>query len=74
MDVSLWLAFVGATTALLLIPGPTILLVLSYALTQGRKVAVATALGVAVGDFIAMSASLIGLGALITTLPWHLPS
>ena len=67
MNVSLWLAFVGATTALLLIPGPTILLVLSYALTQGRKVAVATALGVAVGDFIAMSASLIGLGALIAT-------
>lgn len=67
MDISLWLAFVAASTALLLIPGPTILLVLSYALTQGRKVAVATATGVALGDLIAMSASLIGLGALIAT-------
>ncbi|WP_085309519.1 LysE family translocator [Planktotalea arctica] len=67
MDVSLWLAFVAASTALLLIPGPTILLVLSYALSQGRKVALATASGVALGDLIAMSASLIGLGALIAT-------
>ncbi|MGB7316844.1 MAG: LysE family translocator [Planktotalea sp.] len=67
MDLSLWLAFVAASTALLLIPGPTILLVLSYALTQGRKVAIATASGVALGDLIAMSASLVGLGALIAT-------
>lgn len=67
MDFSLWLAFVAATVALLLIPGPTILLVLSYALTQGRKVAIATAAGVALGDLIAMSASLIGLGALVAT-------
>lgn len=67
MDFSLWLAFVAASSALLLIPGPTILLVLSYALTQGRKVALASASGVAVGDLIAMSASLIGLGALIAT-------
>ena len=67
MDISLWFAFVAASAALLLIPGPTILLILSYALTQGRKVALATAAGVAVGDLIAMSASLVGLGALIAT-------
>ncbi|MEP5152154.1 LysE family translocator [Planktotalea sp.] len=67
MDISLWFAFAAASVALLLIPGPTILLVLSYALTQGRKVAVATASGVALGDLIAMTASLIGLGALIAT-------
>lgn len=67
MDLSLWLTFVAASTAILLIPGPTILLVLSYALTQGRKVALATASGVAIGDLIAMTASLIGLGALIAT-------
>ncbi|GAA6182266.1 LysE family translocator [Shimia sp. NS0008-38b] len=65
MSFDLWLTFVAASTALLLIPGPTILLVLSYALTQGRKVAVATAAGVALGDLIAMTASLMGLGALV---------
>ena len=67
MDIHIWLAFVAASTALLLIPGPTILLVFSYALSQGRRVAVATAAGVALGDFIAMSTSLAGLGALVLT-------
>lgn len=64
MDFTLWLSFAAASTALLVMPGPTILLVLSYALTQGRRVAVASALGVATGDFIAMTVSVIGLGAL----------
>ncbi|KPA22171.1 Homoserine/homoserine lactone efflux protein [Shimia sp. SK013] len=65
MPLDLWLTFVAASTALLLIPGPTILLVLSYALTQGRSVAVATAAGVALGDLVAMTASLLGLGAIV---------
>lgn len=67
MPFDLWLAFIAASTALLLIPGPTVLLVLSYALSQGRRVAMASATGVAMGDFIAMSASLAGLGALVLT-------
>lgn len=65
MQLDLWLAFVAASTALLLIPGPTVMLVLSYALSQGRKVAVASATGVALGDLVAMTASLVGLGALV---------
>lgn len=67
METQLWLAFVAASTALLLIPGPTVLLVLSYALSQGRPVALATAAGVALGDLVAMTASLAGLGALVLT-------
>lgn len=65
MDLTLWTTFVAATVVLLIIPGPTIVLVLTYALTQGRRVAVASAAGVALGDFIAMTASLLGLGALV---------
>ena len=65
MTFALWLTFAAASAVVLVIPGPTILLVLSYALSQGRRVAVASALGVALGDFLAMSASLLGLGALI---------
>lgn len=67
MDFHIWLAFVAASTALLLVPGPTVLLVLSYAISQGRRVAVATVAGVALGDLVAMSASLAGLGALVLT-------
>ncbi len=65
MEFHVWLAFASASVALLLIPGPTVLLVLSYAISQGKRVAVATAAGVALGDLVAMSASLAGLGALV---------
>lgn len=65
MPFDTWLTFVVASTLLLLIPGPTVLLVLSYAISQGRRVAVSTAAGVAVGDLVAMTASLAGLGALV---------
>lgn len=67
MPLDLWLTFVVASTALLVIPGPTLMMVLSYALTQGRRVAIASALGVAAGDLIAMTLSVIGLGALFLT-------
>ncbi|MBK5934346.1 threonine/homoserine/homoserine lactone efflux protein [Rhodovulum imhoffii] len=67
MSLDLWLAFLAASALLLMIPGPTVLLVTSYALSQGRRVAVAMALGVALGDLIALSASLAGLGALVLT-------
>lgn len=65
MPLDLWLTFVAASSALLLIPGPTVLLVLSHALSKGRSVAVASAAGVALGDLVAMTASLLGLGALV---------
>ena len=77
MTLATWFAFAAASTVLLLIPGPTVLLVVSYALTQGRKAAIATAGGVALGDFTAMTVSLAGLGALLvasaalfTALKW----
>lgn len=70
MPLDLWLAFAAASFIVLAIPGPTILLVISYALTQGRRVAVTTALGVALGDFIAVTASLAGLGAIMLTSAW----
>lgn len=62
-----WAAFTAATTILLVIPGPTILLVVSYALGQGWRSALPMAIGVAFGDFTAMTVSLLGLGALLAT-------
>lgn len=53
MSIEHWLAFVAASSILLAIPGPTILLVISYALGHGRTVASATVAGVALGDFTA---------------------
>ena len=65
MAFETWLAFVAATAVLLLIPGPTILLVVSYALGQGWRAALPMAIGVALGDLTAVTVSLLGLGALL---------
>lgn len=67
MSFDHWLTFAAASAILLAIPGPTILLVISHALSHGRKSAGATVAGVALGDFTAMTASMLGLGALLAT-------
>ncbi|MFO1061295.1 MAG: LysE family translocator [Dongiaceae bacterium] len=77
MSFDHWLGFTAAAAVLLAIPGPTVLLVISYALGHGRRSAYATVAGVALGDFTAMTASMLGLGALLaasaalfTALKW----
>jgi threonine/homoserine/homoserine lactone efflux protein len=67
MTIETWLAFAAATAVLLVIPGPTILLVVSYALGRGMRTALPVAAGVALGDFTAMTLSMLGLGALLAT-------
>jgi threonine/homoserine/homoserine lactone efflux protein len=67
MSVEHWLAFAAASAILVAIPGPTVLLVISYALGHGRRSAAATVAGVALGDLTAMTASMLGLGALLAT-------
>jgi threonine/homoserine/homoserine lactone efflux protein len=65
MTFESWAAFTAASTVLLIIPGPTVLLVVSYALGQGWRTALPMAVGVALGDFTAMTLSMVGLGALL---------
>ena len=65
MSLDHWLAFAAASAVLVVIPGPTVLLVVSYALGQGWRTALPMAVGVALGDFTAMTLSILGLGALL---------
>ncbi len=65
MSFEIWLAFVAASAVVVTIPGPTVLLVVSYALGQGWRAALPMAIGVALGDFTAMTLSLLGIGALL---------
>src|ERR1700709_2519620 len=67
MTFESWAAFTAASAVLLVIPGPTVLLVVSYALGQGWRTALPVAIGVALGDFTAMTLSTLGLGALLAT-------
>ena len=77
MSPDTYLAFLLATIVVLVIPGPTIMLVVSCSLVQGKRAALPLALGVGLGDTVAMIASMAGLGALLatsatlfTTLKW----
>ncbi|MFL9814546.1 LysE family translocator [Stutzerimonas sp. VN223-3] len=67
MSIELWLAFVAASTVLLIIPGPTILTVISYSMAHGRRANVPLIAAVALGDSTALVVSLLGLGALLAT-------
>jgi threonine/homoserine/homoserine lactone efflux protein len=63
--LELWLAFVVTSAIVLVIPGPTILTVVSYSATHGNRANAALVAGVALGDSTALVASLLGLGALL---------
>ena len=65
MSIEAWLAFVAASAVLLIIPGPTILTVISYSVAHGRKANVPLVAAVALGDSTALVLSLLGLGALL---------
>ena len=67
MSFDHWLAFATASVILLAIPGPTVLLVISYAIGYGRRPAAAVVAGVALGDLTAMTASMLGLGVILAT-------
>jgi threonine/homoserine/homoserine lactone efflux protein len=67
MPIELWLAFVAASAVLLIIPGPTILTVISYSMAHGRRANVPLVAAVALGDSTALVVSLLGLGALLAT-------
>ena len=65
MAFELWLAFIAASTIVLVIPGPTILTVISYSISHGRRANLPLVAAVALGDSTALVFSLLGLGALL---------
>jgi homoserine/homoserine lactone efflux protein len=65
MTIEIWLAFAVTSTVMLSIPGPTVVLIVSDIVGKGARTAWATAPGVVLGDFSAMTISLAGAGALL---------
>lgn len=66
MSLEVWLAFFLAATIILVIPGPTIILVVGQAIAHGRMAVIPLVVGVTLGDFTAMTLSLFGLGAILS--------
>jgi len=67
MSIEIWIAFSLAALLVLVIPGPTIILVMSQAVVHGRKAVLPLVCGVVLGDLSAMTFSLLGLGAVLAT-------
>lgn len=65
MTLQRWLAFVATSTVVLVVPGPTILTMTSYAMAYGRRANALLVSAVTLGDLTAVSASLLGVGALL---------
>jgi threonine/homoserine/homoserine lactone efflux protein len=65
MDFQIWLTYSLACFLLLIIPGPTILTVISYSISQGPRVRLPLISAVTLGDTVALLLSLVGLGTLL---------
>jgi len=65
LAIETWLAFVAASAVVLVIPGPTILTVISYSLAHGRRAQVPLVAAVALGDSTALLGSLLGWGSVL---------
>ena len=66
MTSGTWLAFLGTTALIGIVPGPGVTGIVGYALSSGRRTALASVAGIACGNAVAMTASLPGVGALLT--------
>jgi threonine/homoserine/homoserine lactone efflux protein len=67
MQIETWLTFITVVFVFAIIPGPTVILVMGQAISYGRKSVTPLVAGVLCGDFVAMSLSLAGLGAILAT-------
>lgn len=67
MDLNLWLMFVGASLVMAIIPGPGVASIIGFAFSSGRRTALASVAGMAVGNALAITLSLAGAGAVLAT-------
>ena len=65
MPLELWIAYVFTSAVVLAIPGPTVLLVLSYSIAHGRRATLPVVAGLGLGDAVAITLSIVGLGTVL---------
>jgi threonine/homoserine/homoserine lactone efflux protein len=65
IEMHLLAAFIAASLVLLVVPGPTVIMVVSQALAHGRRTALACVAGVGLADLVALSLSILGVGTIL---------
>jgi threonine/homoserine/homoserine lactone efflux protein len=66
-DLAHWSIFFTATIILLLIPGPSVIYVITRGIDQGYRGVVYSAVGLALGDLLQVLGTVVGLSALLAT-------
>ena len=67
MDTSYWLLFLSAAIAINISPGPDLIYILSKTIAQGRKIGMASSLGVCAGALVHIFAAALGLSVILST-------
>jgi len=65
MDLSYWMIFFSAALALNLAPGPDLMYIFSRTVSQGRRIGIASTLGVCSGAMVHATAAALGLSAIL---------
>ncbi|QDO97274.1 LysE family translocator [Ferrovibrio terrae] len=65
VSLELWLAFIAAASIMILIPGPTTMMVLGHTMAGGPRTGALSLIGVTLGDVCAIALSMLGFSALL---------
>jgi threonine/homoserine/homoserine lactone efflux protein len=66
-DPSRLALFVGASLALLVVPGPAVLYIVTQSVSQGRRAGLASVCGITTGTLVHIAAATVGLSALLAS-------
>jgi len=65
ISIELWLAFAAAAAIMIMIPGPTTLMVLGHTVSNGWRIGLTSLIGVVAADICAITLSVLGFSALL---------
>ena len=68
MDATLYLAFIAATTVMILLPGPSVMLTVAHALSHGWRRALMTVAGATMGVGVQLAVMLTGMASFMLVL------
>jgi threonine/homoserine/homoserine lactone efflux protein len=68
MDLNLYIAFFVATTIMILLPGPTVMLTVAHSISFGWRRALATVMGATIGVGIQLAITLVGMTSLMVLM------
>ena len=68
MDLNLYIAFFVATTIMILLPGPSVMLTVAHSISFGWRRALATVMGATIGVGIQLAITLVGMSSLMVLL------